>query len=110
MSETPATTPMMDSPSTIIVKRPIRSGRCDMCGANCGNLLADIGVAKSITSPIPHKTNRNGGGINAEIIHTTAAHKKPLVYLRIRGVAEEYCLLLPVRIYSTTRITRIASV
>ena len=109
MSETPATTPIMDSPSTIIVKRPIRSGRCDICGANCVNLLAVIGVAKSITSPIPHKTNRNGGGINAEIIHTTAAHKKPLVYLRIRGVAEEYCLLLPVRIYSTTRITRIAA-
>ena len=74
MSETPATTPMTDSPSTIIVKRPIRSGRCDICGANfeC-NLPTVKGVAKSITSPIPHKTNRNGGGINAEIIHTTGS-------------------------------------
>jgi hypothetical protein len=45
-----------------------------MCGANCEcNLPAVITVAKSIASPIPHKTNRNGGGINAEIIHTIAA-------------------------------------
>jgi hypothetical protein len=64
MFEIPGTTPRTDSPITIIVKRPIRSGRCDMCGANCDcNLPAVIGVAKSITSPIPHKTNRNGGGI-----------------------------------------------
>jgi hypothetical protein len=90
MVEIPATTSRTDSPSTIIMKRPIRSVRCDMCGANCDcNLPAVIGVAKSIASPIPHKRNRNGGGINAEIIHTIAAHKKPLVYRRIRGVAEE---------------------
>ena len=72
----PGTTPRTDSPNTIIVKRPIRSGRCDMCGANCEyNLPTVIGVAKSIRSPTPHKTNRNGGGINAEIIHTIAAHR-----------------------------------
>ena len=76
MFEIPGTTPRTDSPNTIIVKRPIRSDRCDMCGANCGsNLPAVIGVAKSITSPIPYKTNRNGRGINAEIIHTIAAHR-----------------------------------
>ena len=62
MAETPTTTSRTDSPSTIIVKRPIRSGRCEMCDANCEcNLPTDIGVAKSITSPIPHKTNRNYG-------------------------------------------------
>src|SRR6187200_3414221 len=94
--ETPATTPVTDSPRTIIVKRPIRSGRCVICGANCGcNLPTVIGVAKSITRAIPHNTNRNGGGINAEIIHIPAAHRKPLVYLRTRGVAEEKSLLLP---------------
>ena len=108
--ETPATSPRTDCPSTIIVKRPKRLGRCDMCGANCEcNLPTVIGVVKSITSPIPHKTKRNGGGINAEIIHTTAAHRKPLVYLLIRGVAEEKDLLLPARIYSKTRIIRIAA-
>jgi len=101
---------MTDSPSTIIVKRPMRSGRCDICGANCEcNLPTVIGVAKSITNPIPHKTNLNGGGINAEIIHTIAAHRKPLVYLLIRGVAEEKDLLLPVRTYSRTKIIRIAA-
>jgi hypothetical protein len=47
-----------------------------MCGANCEcNFPAIIGVPKSIASPIPHKTNRNGGGINAEIIHTIVAHR-----------------------------------
>ena len=110
MFEIPGTTPRTDSPSTIIVKRPIRSGRCEMCGANCEcNLPTVIGVAKSITSPIPHKTNRNGGGINAEIIHTIAAHRKPMLYRRIRGVAEEKDLLKPVRTYSKTRIMRMAA-
>src|SRR5918994_3765232 len=105
MVETPATTSRTDSPSTIIVKRPIRSGRCDWCGANRECIPpAVIGVAKSIASPIAHKMNRNGGGINAEIIHTIAAHRKPLVYLRIRGVAVEKDLLIPVRTYSKTRI------
>ncbi|HJU85287.1 MAG TPA: hypothetical protein VJ551_02260 [Nitrososphaeraceae archaeon] len=78
--------------------------------ANCEcNLPTNIGVAKSITSPIAHKTNRNYGGINAEIIHTTAAHRKPLVYLRIRGVTEEKNLLLPVRTYSKIRTIRMAA-
>src|SRR5919202_4156712 len=108
--EIPDTTSRTDSPSTIIMKRPIRSGRCDMCGANCEcNLPAVIGVAKSITSPIPHKTNRNGGGINADIIHTIAAHRKHMLYRRIRGVAEEKDLLIPVRTYSKTRIIRMAA-
>jgi hypothetical protein len=34
------------------------------------------GVAKSIIRQIPHRTTRNDGGITAEIIHTTAAHRK----------------------------------
>ena len=110
MFDTPTTIPMTDSPSTSIVKRPIRSGRCDMCGENCDcNLLTVIGVAKSITRPIPHKTNRNGGGINAEIIHTIAAQRKPMLYRRIRGLAEEKDLLIPVRTYSKTRIIRMAA-
>ena len=72
------------------MKRPIRSGRCDKCGANCEcNLPAVITVAKSIASPIPHKRYRNGGGKNAEIIHTIAPHRKPMLYRRIRGVAEK---------------------
>lgn len=79
MFEISGTTPSMDSPSTIIVKSPIRSGRCDMCNANCGcNFPAVIGVAKSIASPIPHRTNRNGGGINAET--TQLQHKGNLCY------------------------------
>ena len=61
-----------------------------MCGANCEcSLLVVIGVAKSIASPIPHKTNRNGEGMKAGIIQTIAAHEKPMLYRRIRGVAEE---------------------
>jgi hypothetical protein len=76
MFEIPGTTPRIDSPSTSIVKRPIRSVICDICGANCGcNLPTIIGVAKSITSPTPHKTIRNGGGTNVEIIHIIAANK-----------------------------------
>src|SRR5918998_4719119 len=111
MFEIPGTTPRTDSPSTIIVKRPIRSGRCEMCGANCECNLPTviIGVAKSIISPIPHKTNRNGVGINAEIIQTIAAHRKPMLYRRIRGVAEEKDLLISVRRYSKTRIMRMAA-
>ena len=85
---------------TIIMKRPIRSGRCDICGANCEcNLPAVMTVAKSIASPIPHKMYRNGGGTNAEIIHTIAPHRKPMLYLRIRGVADVKDLLIPVRTY-----------
>src|SRR5215203_6416803 len=110
MFETPAIIPRTDSPSTIIVKRPRRSGRCERCGANCEcNALTVIGVAKSIASPIPHKMNRNGGGTNAEIIHTIAANEKPMLYRRIRGVAEEKDLLIPVRTYSKTRIIRMAA-
>ena len=110
MFEIPGTTPRTDSPSTIIVKRPIRSGRCEMCGANCErNLPTVMGIAKSITSPIAHKMNRNGGGINAEIIHTIAAHRITILYRRIRGVAEEKDLLIPVRTYSKTRIIRMAA-
>jgi hypothetical protein len=110
MFEIPGTTPRTDSPSTIIVKRPIRSGKCDMCGANCEyNFPTVIGVAKSITSPIPHKMNRNGGGISAETIHTIAAHRITILYRRIRGVAEEKDLLTPVRTYSKTRIIRMAA-
>jgi hypothetical protein len=81
-----------------------------MCGENCDcNLLTVIGVAKSITRPIPHKTNRNGGGINTEIIQTIAAQRKPMLYRRIRGLAEEKDLLIPVRTYSKTRIIRMAA-
>src|ERR687894_559327 len=66
----------------------LRSGRCNRCGGNreC-NFPAVIGVAKSITRPIPHRTKRNGGGTKAETIQIIAANKKPLVYLLIRGAA-----------------------
>ena len=67
--DSPETTASIDSPNTIIVNNPKRSGKCEVSnGSLCRNrFLPTQGVTKSMQSSIAHKINLKGAGKAKEI-------------------------------------------
>ncbi len=72
-------------PRTIIVRKPRRSGKWWILGANCyeSRLGKNKGVHISIPIPNTHKNNLNGRGTNIDTNHIPAPIENPIEYLVI---------------------------
>jgi hypothetical protein len=76
----PCTTETIVSPSTMITKRPKRSGSLEVLkrGSRLWILRVIAGVNRSLNRPIPQRTKRQGTGMKAEIAKSTTEKQKPI--------------------------------
>src|SRR4028118_656970 len=77
-SATPLTTATIDSPKTMMVNSPMRSGTWDILGGiRATNRPAVKGVVRSTINPTAQSAKRQGTGTKTETTHKAALILKP---------------------------------